>query len=341
MKSYNINKEFVFENDRSFKSCHASTLVVLPNGDIIAAWFGGTAEGAGDTAIWLSRQVHGRWTLPVKIADQQGVPHWNPVLFQSEEEIVYLFYKTGQPIPRWQTMVMTSRDQGRIWTAPRPLVEGDYGGRGPVKNKPIRLKNGAWLAPASIENEHWEAFVDITTDQGKTWTKSPLVPIERTLIPEKNKVQSPFPVPEFSVRGQGIIQPTLWESKPGVVHMLLRSTQGYIYRSDSQDAGKTWCTVYPTTLPNNNSGIDLTPLSHGELVLVYNPSGENWGERTPLVISISLDNGETWEHVLTLEQGAGEYSYPAVVSRGNDIYLTYTWRRERIAFWSLSIDVTE
>lgn len=337
MKYFHVKKEYIFEDKRPFESCHASTLVVLSDGDVIAAWFGGTREGAGDVAIWCSRRIDGTWTAPVKLADQDGIPHWNPVLFQGEDEEIYLFYKVGHTIPKWQTMVMTSENSGQSWTSPRQLVEGDQGGRGPVKNKPIRLKSATWLAPASIESDVWEAFVDISHDRGNTWIKSQLVPVQRSVGEVKSPHQVSVPVPEFSLKGKGIIQPTLWESEPGIVHMFIRSTEGYIYRSDSQDAGQTWCRAYSTGLPNNNSGIDLTTLEHGEIVLVYNPVGENWGKRTPLVINISRDNGKTWGDKFILENEEGEFSYPAVVSRGNDIYLVYTWKRERIAFWRLSV----
>ncbi len=338
MKYSHVKKEYIFEDDRSFENCHASTLVVLPDEHVIAAWFGGTREGAGDVAIWCSRRIGGKWSPPVKVADQEGIPHWNPVLFQGENEKVYLFYKVGHTIPRWQTMVMTSEDRGHTWTSPRQLVAGDYGGRGPVKDKPIQLKDGTWLAPASTEGDIWNAFVDISHDQGRTWTKSPFVPVQRFSGEVKSPHQVSTPVPEFSLRGKGIIQPTLWESEPGVVHMLLRSTEGCIFRSDSRDAGQTWCMAYSTGLPNNNSGIDLTTLEHGEVVLVYNPVGENWGKRTPLVINISQDNGSTWGDEFVLEDSEGEYSYPAIVARGNDIYLSYTWKRERIAFWKLLVE---
>ena len=65
-----------------------------------------------------------------------------------------------------------------------------------------------------------------------------------------------------------MIQPTLWESKDGSVHMLTRTKLGKIYRSDSLDGGKTWCRAYATNLPNNNSGID--PVSYTHLTLPTN-----------------------------------------------------------------------
>src|SRR5262245_37227139 len=59
--------EFVFES-APFASAHASTVVEVkhdsaaltgppPHADLVAAWFGGTREGADDVGIWLSRWV--------------------------------------------------------------------------------------------------------------------------------------------------------------------------------------------------------------------------------------------------------------------------------------------
>lgn len=333
-----ICREFVFGDQRPFASCHASTLLLLPNGEILVAWFGGSQEGAGDVAIWISRHTSGgQWEPPVKVADREGVPHWNPVLFQGQDEIIFLFYKVGHQIRDWQTLVTVSKDNGHTWADPRLLVEGDIGGRGPVKNKPVTLANGTWLAPASVENDHWDAFVDISMDQGRTWSSSEKVPLRRC-----SDRGSPGEVPELIraegfVRGKGVIQPTLWESKPETAHMFLRSTEGCIFRSDSHDGGRTWCTAYPSGLPNNNSGIDLVRLGSGRLVLAYNPVDINWGPRTPLVLSLSSDNGLTWKEEMTLEDGAGEYSYPAIVAQGETVYLTYTWKREAIAFWKVKL----
>ena len=60
-----------------------------------------------------------------------------------------------------------------------------------------------------------------------------------------------------------------------------------------------------------NSGIDVTRLSDGTLVLAYNPSDCC---RTPLRLSLSTDNGATWPLYYDLETAAGEYSYPGIIS---------------------------
>ncbi|MBB3109673.1 putative neuraminidase [Paenibacillus phyllosphaerae] len=335
MKVSVFAKQYSFEDERPFPSCHASTLVVLPGGKVLAAWFGGAYEKASDVAIWMSHRHEGNWSKPYKIADEEGVAHWNPVLY-AEGERVWLFYKVGVEIPAWHTRIMQSEDGGRTWTAPRELVPGDIGGRGPVRNKPIRLQDGTWIAPASVERrladepgkEIWEAFVDRSPDEGRTWMRSEMVPMDdRSLVGTEHGPS------------KGLIQPTLWTSGGSRVHMLLRSTEGFIYRSDSEDSGLTWGMAYRTVLPNNNSGIDAVLTDSGLLALVFNPiSGYTTDSpRTPLAVCFSSDNGMTWGEEFVLEDEPGEYSYPAVIACGDELLITYTWRRERIAFYHLKL----
>ena len=262
----------------------------------------------------------GKWSEPIRVSADPNVAHWNPVLFQNDDGTITLYFKVGKDTEYWKTYYSVSTD-GKNWAAPRELVPGDNsGGRGPVKNKPIRLKNGTILAPASTEIDgKWRAFVDISTDNGKTWNRTPEI---------DSSFLGFFKVP--------MIQPTLWESKDGSVHMLTRTKVGRIYRSDSYDGGKTWCSAYPTNLPNNNSGIDLDTDDSGRIFLVYNPVGIP-GIRTPLTLAVSLDDGKTFTKIKTFETGLAEYSYPAVVVKGDTIHITYTYERDYIAYWQIKI----
>ncbi len=312
--------------------CHASTLLKTKDG-ILCAWFGGSKEGKPDVGIWLSSNKDGIWSEPV-LFSHENEAHWNPVLFRTDTSEIYLFYKIGEKIDSWRTMLSHSSDDGKTWSAPHELVSGDRGGRGPVRNKPIRLSSGRILAPASLEDGIWSAFADISDDGGKTWRKSGEVVIENLTASktEKTVSESSIPVSEQSFYGRGVIQPTLWESSQGKAHMLLRSTEGRIYRSDSSDNGESWTYAYPTNLPNNNSGIDLVRLKNGDLYLVSNPVGENWGKRSPISLDVSKDNGATWERVCDLDSGDGEFSYPAIITDEERLYISYTFKRENIAF---------
>ncbi len=317
-------KEFVCDNMPT-NACHASTVLKLKNGDFVVSWFGGTKESEPDVDIWVSVKKSGAWCEPFRISIGDDIPHWNPVLFQLEDKIA-LYFKVGKPIADWKTYVTYSVD-GFSWSEPEELVKDDCsGGRGPVKNKAIRLNDGTILAPASIERGPWRAFCDISYDDGKTWEKSQLIEPEDEGTEEKKT---------------GIIQPTLWQDEAGV-HMLLRSNQGFIYKSDSLDAGKTWTKAYRTELLNNNSGIDAVRLDNGTLLLVCNPIGEDFGIRTPLSLYLSLD-GSAFKEVLKLEWmdgekwSTGEFSYPAIIADGNKAYITYTYQRKKIAFWEIEL----
>lgn len=312
-------RDYVFDTPAPFAQCHASTLVHTGNGNFVVAWFGGTHEKHSDVGIWLSRGKPGAWSAPEQVAKIREEAHWNPVLFKAPSGDIILCFKVGKTIDVWETWFKSSRDNGVTWSDAQVLVAGDQGGRGPVRNKVIRLTDGTWLAPASVEKKGvWNAFVDRSEDDGKTWKASAFIPFSRD-----------------SISGEGIIQPTLWESSPNCVHMLLRSSAGVICRSDSEDNGKTWSTAYKTSIPNPNSAMDIARLHDGTLVLAYNPSGRNWGARNLMSLALSKDNGRTWPFKINIEEGqqGDEYSYPAIIATGDTLAGTYTWKRRRIAFW--------
>ena len=331
-----VNKELIAKNNKAFKSCHASNVCFLSNQTIMVVWFAGSKEGASDVTIWGSIRDNNGWTDPKPITVEENVPHWNPVLFEIKENELLLFYKIGDTIATWKTMIMSSYDNGKTWSEAREMIPGDAGGRGPVRNKLIQLKNHRILAPASSEAGVWRCFVDYSDDFGMTWKKSNDIYATPNEDREIAKDYHAIPVSEQSYVGRGIIQPSLWESDTGV-HMFMRSTEGYVFRSDSKDAGATFCQAYQTNIPNNNSGIDVVRHCDGNLYLVYNPVGISWGKRTPLYLACSEDDGLSFRDILVLEEGEGEYSYPSIISQNECLYLTYTYNRENIAFWKISI----
>jgi predicted neuraminidase len=321
-------RDFIFK-EKLFGECHASTVIPLNGEEYMVAWFGGFDEGNDDVGIWMSQGKPDNWSKPRQVAKIRNDAHWNPVLFKEGNGKIHLYFKVAKKIPFWETWEIISADNGKTWSEARELVKGNKGGRGPVRNKIIVLSNGVWLAGASNEDsqgeKHWDVFVDSSADGGKTWNAGSFIGLERS-----------------NFKGKGVIQPTLWESSPGKVHMLVRSTNGRIYRSDSDDYGKSWCALYPINLPNNNSGIDVAKLKDGTLVLVYNPVGENGGTRSLLFIAVSYDNGVNWTQKRILESGPDadeEYSYPAIIEHNGKIALTYTWKRERIAFWEFDSQI--
>jgi predicted neuraminidase len=54
-------------------------------------------------------------------------------------------------------------------------------------------------------------------------------------------------------------------------------------------------------------------------------------------VFLSEDNGKTFQKALDLEDGEGEFSYPAVIACGDRVYVTYTWNRKNIVCCELKI----
>ncbi|HXA56128.1 MAG TPA: sialidase family protein [Candidatus Acidoferrum sp.] len=307
--------ELIFQpGSVSFASSHASTIVELKNGDLLAAWFGGTAEGKPDVAIWSSRHAGDAWSAPVELAREDGVPCWNPVLFHSTDGRLWFYYKFGPSPQQWAAGRRSSDDEGRTWSAAEHLPAGLLG---PIRAKPLVMPDGTIVAGSSIEAYHaWAAWIERSADNGKTWSKiGPLVP--------------PRPADADPDANHGIIQPSVVQLGDKHLRFYARSTPtvGRVVVSDSYDNGVTWTQPHPLGVPNPNSGIDAVVLRDGRIVLVYNNTATG---RTPLNLAVSTD-GDYFRMFYTLEDQPGEYSYPAIIqTRSGDLEITYTWQRKAI-----------
>jgi predicted neuraminidase len=307
-----VRSEFIFEQV-PFASAHASTIVESGSG-LVAAWFGGTREGAPDVGIWVSRHDGGRWSQPVEVATGQqpdGTRHpcWNPVLFEMPDKSLALFYKVGPSPQTWWGMRRRSRDAGRTWSDAERLPDGILG---PIKNKPVRLADGTVLSPTSTETPEkpskWRVHFERSADGGQSWT---------VVRPPDQPGAPPIDA----------IQPSILLHPNGRLQALGRSRSQRLFETWSEDGGKTWSAVALTALPNPSAGTDAVTLRDGRHLLVYNHTPKG---RTPLNIAVSRD-GKTWDAALVLENEPGEYSYPAVIQTSDGlVHVTYTWKRQRI-----------
>ena len=317
-----INKRFLFTPGSHFAQCHASTLVKNDDGSLVYACFGGTREGHDDVGIHIFRRVgyDVSYIKEVKVSD---VPHFNPVLYRRRDGRIFCWFKVGKTIPEWRTWQVVSCDGGVTWSDPVPLG-GNYA---PVKNKPVRLKNGVLCAPYSVETMPdptavWTVIGSVSYDDGGSFVIGGR--IEYTDKPDINDKRS------------GVIQPSVWQDDEGV-HMLMRSTWGKLWRADSHN-GLDWGRAYAVDIPNNNSGIDLVRMPSGVLALVMNPVSGDFAARTPLTLNLSRDGGATWDEALVLEDAPGEYSYPAVIADGNVLHICYTFNRVTICACEVEVN---
>lgn len=315
-----LRKEFIDEHATT-PQVHASTLVELTDGSLLAAWFGGTAERAPDVRIWCSHLKGGAWSAPRAVAsgvqpDGTPLPTWNPVLFQASPAHggkLLLFYKVGPSPQQWWGELITSDDGGRRWSLPRRLPEGVLG---PIRSKPLMLPDGTLLCPSSTEDAEgtWRLHFERSRDLGLTWLPNARV---------------------SDLRGYGLIQPSLVARPDGSLLAFARSRADRIAMTRSRDGGRCWSAPTLTTLPNPNAGIEALGLQDGRILMVFNPREQGrdwWIGRDRLDLALSDDGGRTWRTVANLEDEPGqEFSYPAAIqTRDGGVHLTYTYKRSQI-----------
>ena len=298
-------------------SCHASTIVETEPGRFMAAWFGGAAEGKPDVAIWGARRESGKWAVPYELVREPRIACYNPVLFAARDGLLWLYYKFGPSPSTWTAGRMSSRDRGRTWTPPEHLPAGLYG---PIRAKPLVLKDGTIVSGSSVESYgSWACWIERSTDNGRTWTRHGPITVPKP------------PTPAAESRTHGIIQPVIVPMGGRRLRLFARSTTtvGRICVADSADLGRTWTQARPTELPNPNSGIDVLRLKDGRYVMIYNHTTRG---RSPLNLALSRD-AERWTALRALETEAGEFSYPAMIqSADGNLHITYTWNRKKIKY---------
>lgn len=364
-----VEDEFLYES-ASFPECHGSTIAELPDGTLVASFFGGTKERNPDCCIWVCRKPKGatEWSEPVIAADGvfdlsdpniaiAGLSGINATTTPASAGPVRADFKGDIANSRrkacWNPVLYQIPGENELllyykigsnvgdWTG--WLVRSTDGGLtwsqreplpqgilGPIKNKPEYI-NGRLLCPSSREGSGgWRAWMEYSDDKGKTWTSTGPIPSDSAFLTNDTTALKPI----FA------IQPSILRMADGSLQILCRTRNGRLASSMSRDNGTTWSPMTLTDLPNNNSGTDAVTAKDGRHVLVYNDfatiPGTPKGVRTPLSVAVSK-NGRDWRHSTLLEDSpVSQYSYPSIIC-GSDgsLHVVYTWRRQRIKYIKL------
>ncbi len=325
---------------------HAATLHELPDGTLLATWFGGTQEGVPDISVHLARLEPGadRWGAAEVLSDDPTRSEQNPLLW------------TAQLVGNQDTAIVRrriSRDGGRSWGPIGTLLDTP----GLFIRAPIAVaRDGAWLLPVwrctKPEGGAWTGDLDtssvmVSEDAGATWVE--------------------HPVPD----SLGAVHMAIVEAGADYVAFFRSRRADFVQVARSAD-GRAWSAPVPLALPNNNSSVCAARLASGRIALVYNHSsradatgrrlslyddieggeeearvseGAFWGApRAPLTLALSDDGGRTFPHRRNLEEGDGfcmtnnskdklnrEFSYPSVIQgRDGRLHIAFTFWRQAI-----------
>ncbi|RCK50804.1 glycosyl hydrolase [Thalassospira profundimaris] len=326
LRAISTNRHEAFLPSPSVQN-HAAFLSWQPDGSLACAWFGGTLEGKSDICIHLC--LLGKdattWGKTTRIEGDANRSEQNPVLFQSPKGGLLLFH-TSQPDGnqdqskvRVRTLDVAPANPGQIIAHPArdlPLQPGTF-----IRAPIIVRKDGAWLLPLFLCNARpgyrWNGSFDtaalaISTDHGQTWSQ--------TDIPGS----------------EGAVHMTIVPLDDGRMVAFYRRRQAdFVFRSDSNDDGRTWSPPAATDIPNNNSSIAAIRLSDGRIALLCNPVSAAmsrdrrnslydeldvadsrpdaqdgckpvWGvPRAPLTLCVSDDGGHTFPKRKIVEDGPG------------------------------------
>ncbi|KAK3248695.1 hypothetical protein CYMTET_41848 [Cymbomonas tetramitiformis] len=302
-------------------SNHASSLIELPGGALLLAWFSGTAEGNGNVGILLARLEPGsqQWSKPFMVAVDPERSAQNPLLFHDAERGEVVLLHTSQAAGQGQGTsrvdLLRSADSGATWGNATTVFTDN----GPfIRNTMLLGADGRdWLLPMYYTPSGYRKFAEHycrmqrSSDGGRTWQRV-----------------------SMSQAGAWLAQPSVVRTGKKALVAFFRDRRGvHVYRSTSQDDGKSWSKPQATILPNNNAGLQAIRLRSGWIALAFNNNaGGPGGNRHPMSLALSADGGATWPFVRDLEKGTlGEYSYPSILQdEAGRIHVTYTYLRQTI-----------
>ncbi len=215
---------------------------------------------------------------------------------------------------RLEVWATRSLDDGRTWVDNQRVLDG----YNPNFFAFIQTRTGRIVAPLQHMTSNPGRLITCTVysdDEGKTWRRSNWI--------------------DLGGHGHhdGAFEPTLAELSDGRLLMLIRTSLDRFWQAISEDGGRYWRIIYPSTIDASNSPGYLLRLQSGRLVLVWNRlhlEGREYPKvhlpqhtefpcswhREELSIAFSEDDGKTWTKPLVFaKQPGGQLSYPYLFER--------------------------
>lgn len=146
----------------------------------------------------------------------------------------------------------------------------------------------------------------------------------------------------YAAGARELCEGNFYQSFDGVIHMIMRADDGYLWQTESYDNGESWSKIYKTSFTDDNAMSYFGKLPDGRIYYIGNPYYTGYSLRSPLMLCISEDGysfGEQYvlkdEADYSMEQyglaKSGYYGYPEAVA-GDDgyVYVIYSKLKEVI-----------
>jgi predicted neuraminidase len=333
---------------------HSSSIVELPNGDLLVCWYNGSGERtADDVKIEAARLPRGarQWGKRYVLADTPDFPDTNPVMFADSRQRLWLIWPVILA-NRWETALLKMRISAGGWRSDPPhwdwadnilFIPRNFEAKVKQTLEPLVKAGGQGRAFEEMKRAYQAAGDKYFSRLGWMPRTHPLeLPSGRVLAPLYSDGYN-FSLIAITDDGgrtwstseplvsEGGVQPALVRRRDGVIAAYMRDNgppPKRVQYAESKDDGVTWSAVKDTDIPNPGSSVEVIALRDGSWLMVANDTERG---RHSLVAMLSDDEGRTWKwrrHIELdqREQGAGSFHYPsAIQSRDGFIHLTYSY----------------
>jgi hypothetical protein len=327
----------IFHVDKTYTWLRECLLQRMPDGSLCCVFFtGGKFDGDINNMVAAIRSDDDgkTWSGVEVIRQRKGAGCWAPSMFVYKNR-AYLFWCTKSK--GWNDMtnrILVTEPGGRTFTEDRVILQDwleegvadirhgtiPRNGRVPLPIKwgavDIRhgtiLRNGRVLLPIKWE-EKGVLYVGVMEPNS-----------DFTSFTRYGRVHKP--TPEGPTKCVPLFENAIAELSGGRLAMLIRGDvnshrrAGYLWRSDSNDGGKTWSDPYLTDIPNPGTKPRIINLPDGRIVLFHNPNKKDYADpnvhknhhrhRTRLEMWVSADDMKSWYLKRTIVSAPKVAQYP-------------------------------
>ncbi len=348
-----VERAGIYRPETAWFYSHHPSLTFF-NGRYYAIWSNGRRDedAPGQRVLIASSENFLNWTEPEPLLDTLPGLHSEQVLtaagFHQHDGQLVAYAGTyeyrpecldenGQRRPgdkghmNTTLLAVTSRD-GTAWNGPTDL-------RLPIvpNHGPQRTASGRLIISGNVSFPYTDDPCGLSN-----WRMTGIYPksMAETVVDDSEgfcRVQSVAGWPN------GLCEGAFYQTDDGVLHMLLRTNTERLWQTESGDDGATWSPPSPAAFSDNATKFHFGRLPDGRFYYVGCPDPEPRWQRSPLVLSLSEDDGKRFDRHFILaddstpyEQCAagmhkgGDYGYPHTLVHDGHLHVIVSRRKEAV-----------
>lgn len=326
--SYAVEAKEVAPATERFGRKSEASCVALINGHVLVAYgeHAGVHDNSKGHIACVEVSSKGEVVSDARVLVETPANAMNvmsPALRRLPDGRLAMAYSHREAIERACRCILFSEDDGRTWSEPVTVAEGNY--ITGCHDRFTILSDGRLLLPCH-QSMGWGQTIHVrvaySDDSGATWQLS-----EPICAPHVEPAQG---------RGDhfwldtGILEPSIAECPDGSLLLIARTAMGTLFGSRSYDRGTTWSgpRSLEITSPSAPGHIARIP-GTDDLLLLWTPTFDleyhHFGPRRTIAAAVSTDGGWSWpmerRKILVHDPDHG-VDYPSLLFHGEEVWIT-------------------